>query len=78
MPLGLAFLGAVGLLWKQRTRELGVRREARSWEEKYGELEEEKRRDFTGVEGQMHELHESSRPSEIGGRHFYEMGGSMR
>lgn len=78
MPLGLAFLGTVGLLWKQRTRELGARREARSWKEKCDELEEEKRRDFTGVEGQMHELHESSRPNEIGGRHFYEMSGIVR
>ena len=78
MPLGLAFLGTVGLLWRQRTRELGAKREAQSWKEKYDELEKEKRRDSTGGEGQIHELHESSRPNEIGGRHVYEMGGNMR
>ena len=78
VPLGLAFLGTLGLLWRQRTRELGARTEARSWKEKYDELEKEKRRDVTGDEGQMHELHESWRPNEIGGRHIYEMVGNTQ
>lgn len=78
MPLGLAFLGTLGLLWRQRTRELGARTEARTWKVKYDELKKEKRGNSTGVEGQMHELHESWRPSEIGGRHIYEMVGNVR
>lgn len=78
VPLGLAFLGTLGLLWRQRTRELGARTEARTWKEKYDELKKEKRGNSTGVEGQMHELHESWRPNEIGGRHIYEMVGNVR
>ena len=78
VPLGLAFLGTLGLLWRQRTRELGARTEARTWKEKYDELKKEKRRDVTVVEEQMHELHESWRPNEIGGRHFYEVAGNMQ
>ena len=78
LPLGLAFLGTLGLLWRQRTRELGARTEARTWKVKYDELKKEKRGNSTGVEGQMHELHESWRPSEIGGRHIYEMVGNVR
>ena len=76
LPLGLAFLGTLALLWRQRTRELGARTEARSWKEKYDELKKEKRGDVTGADGQMHELHESCRPNEIGGRHIYEMVGN--
>ena len=73
VPLGAAFLGTLGLLWRQRSRELGARREACTWKEKYDALEKEKIRDSTSVEGQMYELHESCRPNEIGGRHFYEI-----
>ena len=79
MPLGVACLGTLGLLWRQRARELGVRREACTWNEKYDELKKEKSRDSTGVDGQVqHELHESWRPNEIDGRQFYEMAGNMR
>ena len=78
VPLGLAFLSSLGLLWKQRIRELGARTEARAWKEKYDELTKVKRGEVTGVEGQMHELHESWRPIEIGGRHIYEMVGNVQ
>ena len=78
LPLGLAFLGTLGLLWRQRARELGARTEARAWKEKYDELEKEKRGEVTGGEGQMHELQESWRPIEIGGRHIYEMVGNVQ
>ena len=78
VPLGLASLGILGLLWRQRTRELGARTEARTWKEKYDELKKEKRGDATGVEGQMHELHESWRPNEIAGRPIYEMDGNVQ
>ena len=76
VPLGLAFLGTLGLLWRQRTRELDARTEARTWKNRYEELRKEQGRDLNVgvVEGQVSELHESSRPNEIDGRHIYEMG----
>lgn len=62
-PLGLALLGAFGLIWRQRSRELGARKEAynweqkmHAWEEKYNELKKEKREDSTSVEGEIYEL----------------------
>ncbi|KAF6230380.1 hypothetical protein HO133_004722 [Letharia lupina] len=79
VPLGLALLGALGLLWKQRDRELSARKEARAWEEKYDELRREKRGELIGVEGQMHELGcEGGRPNELDGSLVYEVADSIR
>ena len=78
LPLGLAFLGLLALLWRQRSRELGARTEAHTWREKYEELREEQRGESTSGEGQVQELHENCRPSEIDGSHFYEMGRDVR
>lgn len=62
-PLGLALLGAFGLIWRQRSRELGARKEAhnweqkaRAWQEKYDELMKENREVSTSAEGEMYEL----------------------
>ena len=77
--LGLALLSVLVLMWRQRTRELGARKEVRTWEQKYDELKKEKRRDFIGSEGQIHELgYESWRPDEIDGRPIHEMAGVTR
>lgn len=74
MPLGLALLGVLGLMWRQRTRELDAREELRTWEQKYGELRTEKRGASSGSEGQIHELgYEGSSPDEIDGRPILEM-----
>lgn len=76
VPLGLALLGALGLLWIQRSRELGARREARAWQEKYDELKKENRRYLIGHEGQIHELgYESWKPPELDGRLVHEAAG---
>ena len=78
VPLGLALLGALGLLWRQTSRGLGARREARAWAEKYDELRRDKRGDLIGFEGQMHELgYEAWRPDELDGRVVYEVAGSV-
>lgn len=79
VPLGLALLGALGLLWKQRNRELGARREARAWEGKYDELRSEKRGESIGVEGQTQELrHEGWMLDELEGSLVYEVADSIR
>ena len=63
VPLGLALLGAFGLIRKQRSRELSTRKEAynweqktRAWEEKYNDLLKEKRGDSTSAAGEIYEL----------------------
>lgn len=72
-------LSVLGLMWRQRTRELGARKEARTWEQKYNEIKRGRRRDSIGSEGQMQELgYESWRPDEIDGRPIYEVAGMMR
>lgn len=78
VPLGLALLGALGLLWRQRSRELGARREARAWEEKYDELiKEENRGDLIGHERQVQELGcDCLKPDELDGRLVYEVAGT--
>lgn len=76
VPLGVALLGGLGLLWRQRSRELGARGAARAWEEKYDELRREKRGNLSVVGGQMEELgHENWRPDELDGRLVYEVAG---
>ena len=74
IPLGLALLGALGLLWRQRLRELGARIEARAWEETYDELRREKRGDLIGIEGPR----TGWRADELDGRLVYEMAGKVR
>lgn len=63
IPLGLALLGAFGLIWRQRSRELGARKEAhnweqkaRAWQEKYDELMKENREVSTSAEEEIYEL----------------------
>ncbi len=78
MPFGLAFLGTLGLLWRQRTHEQGARKEARSWQERYDELKKEKYDEMNSAQGQLHELgHEGWRPDELDGRLVYEAAGRM-
>ena len=73
VPCGLALLGAMGLLWRQRARELDARREARDWEEKYTALLKSKQGGLIGTGNYMQELvHEEWRPDEIDGRLVYE------
>ena len=73
VPFGLAFFGALGLLWRQRVRELGARREARDLGEKYDALMKETRGDLISAEDYMRKLgHEKSKPDEIDGRPLYE------
>lgn len=77
VPLGLALLGALGLLGRQRSRELSARREVRVWKEKYDELRV-KSGNLIGVEGQMRELgHEGGRSDELDGRLIYEVAERM-
>lgn len=77
VPLGLALLGALGLLGRQRSRELSARREVRVWKEKYDELRV-KGGDPIRVEGQMPELgHEGGRSDELDGRLIYEVAEPM-
>ena len=79
VPFGLAFFGALGLLWRQRVRELGARREAHDLGEKYDALMKEKRGNLTSAEYYMHKLgHEQSKPNEIDGRSIYEAEGRTR
>ena len=79
LPLGLALLGSLGLLWRQRTHELSAKKESCAWQEKYDELKTRKRRELTRAEGETHELgHGHWRPDELDGRLVHEMAGSMR
>ena len=90
IPLGLALLGASGLLWSQRSR---ARREARVWEEKYDKLRKEQQHGGSAgcVEGPIQELGGSVgsvegptqelggwRPDEIDGRLVYEIAGRRK
>ena len=78
IPLGLTFVGTLGLLWRQRTHELDARKEARSWQERYDELKKEKHDGMIGAQGQLHELgQEGWRPDELDGRLVYEVAGRM-
>lgn len=77
VPLGLALAGALGLLWRQRSRELGARREARAWQEKYDEIKEKAYGGLIVHEGQIQELGwDSWKPDELDGRLVHEMQGS--
>lgn len=76
VPFGLALLGALALLWIQRSRELGARREAQAWQEKYDELKRENRGYLIDHEGQTHELgFEGWKPAELDGRLVHEAEG---
>ena len=35
VPLGIALLGFVGMLWRQKKEAIGLRKEKKNWEEKY-------------------------------------------
>ena len=77
VPLGLALFGALGLLWRQRSRELGARREAHAWAEKYDELKRGNRGDLIGHKGQIQELgYDCLQPDELDGRLVYEVAGT--
>ena len=74
MPCGLALLGAMGLLWRQRARELDARKEALDWKEKYNALVISKQGDLIGTGNHTHELeYEGWKPEEIDGRLVYEV-----
>ena len=74
VPLGTACLCALGLLWKQRSREQGARREARALEEKYHGLRAEQHGNSMSVDGTVQELqHVYRNPDEIDGRLVYEI-----
>ncbi len=78
IPFGLAFLGTLGLLWRQRTHGLDARKEARSWQEKYDELKKEKYDEMSTTQGRSHELeHEGWRLDELDGSLVYEVPGRM-
>ena len=76
-PFGLALLGALGIIWRQRSRELGVRSEARAWEKRYDEIRKEKRGDSTGVERQLQELGHDWGPNELDGNLVHELAGRL-
>ena len=42
VPLGIALLGFVGMLWRQKKEAIGLRKEKKNWEEKYIALLESK------------------------------------
>ena len=42
VPLGIALLGFVGMLWRQKKEAIGLRKEKENWEEKYIALLESK------------------------------------
>ncbi|KAM0800205.1 hypothetical protein BDR22DRAFT_821695 [Usnea florida] len=74
VPLGTACLCALGLLWRQRSREQGARREARALEEKYHGVRNEQQGHSMSVDGTVQELqHEYRNPDEIDGRLVYEI-----
>ena len=58
VPLGLALLGALGIIWRQRSRELGARSEAR---------------DSIGVGRQLQELGHGWGPNELDGDFVHEV-----
>ena len=88
VPLGLALLGASGILWRQTSR---ARREARIWQEKYDKLLEKQQRGGPGgpldgpiqelggphgsTEGPTRELGGWRPPGEIDGSLIYEISG---
>ena len=76
-PFGLALLGALGIIWRQRSRELGARSEARAWEKRYDEIRKEKRGDSTGVERQLQELRHGWGPNELDGNLVHEVAGRL-
>lgn len=68
IPLGLGLLATLGLLWRERSRTLGARRDAQAWREKYLDRRRENPGILIGSEGQVHELGcESWKPAEIDG-----------
>ena len=71
VPSGLALLGTLGLLWKQRARELSAAKEAHVWKERYDEVVERKYASVVGAESTTHEL-EHWGPNEIDGRLVHE------
>lgn len=77
LPFGLALFGALGMMWRQRSRELGARSEARSWEKRYDEIRKENRADSTGVEGQLQELGHGWGPNELDGDLVHEVAGRL-
>ena len=74
VPLGTACLAALGLLWRQRSREQGARREARALGDKYDSLRNEQHGQSMSVDGTAQELeHKYRNPDEIDGRPVYEI-----
>ena len=69
-------IGALALLWIQRSRELRARREARAWQERYDKLKKENRGYLIGHDRQRHELgYQSWKPAELDGRLVHEAEG---
>ena len=62
----------MGLIWRQRTRELSTKEEARVWKEKYDEVIAPRRAASIGAENYTQEL-SGWRPNEIDGRLIYEV-----
>ena len=77
LPFGLALFGALGMMWRQRSRELGARSEARAWKKRYDEIRKEKRGDSTSVEGQLQELGHGWGPNELDGDFVHEVTGRL-
>lgn len=76
VPLGLALLGALILLWRQRQREHGLKMKAEAWEKRYDALAMMKGQDIRadnglmqqGQNGQWHQL-EDARIQELDSGH---------
>ncbi|CAF9935013.1 MAG: hypothetical protein ALECFALPRED_006213 [Alectoria fallacina] len=50
VPLGLALLVTLGLLWRQIKHAQSLKNDVQTWESRYGELIRTKTSDFSGVE----------------------------
>ena len=85
MPLGLALLAALAMLWRQRRRERDLKVKAETWEKRYDALAKAKGLDYReddalmqrGKDGPRHQL-EDARIEELDGsraRDVHEMAG---